>query len=163
MYETIIHTSKKKNKLPMMATYLIYHSLIKKELHLPNINSFISSHQSLFDTCSIEAMVVSLFTEDKWSWTASECERVFLNYKKKSYNQDALKIPPPFESTIILQLANSFLEIDGDSLKFTQYIMTAINELSGKGEAQAKLKQYLGSPAVVDVNHIYSTFSKTSG
>lgn len=143
LYEKLLPNSKEFDKLNMYALYIFYHELVAEELKLPNYLATIDKYKDLLAKCSIEAMLLELFLEDlSGNWDANTRELTFMQYKKQSYKIKKLSLPNSIEVTIILAIANEFLE-ENNEYKFKELINVALNQLSGSIKLQEKLSEYL--------------------
>lgn len=155
LYEKLIPISKITDKLDMYALYVLYHKFIVKESALPNFQVTIDKYKELFNECSIQAMVVALFKENVWSWDANTSELTFMKYKKQSYKRQKLSLPNSIEVTLILAIANLYLE-ENNEIKFKELLVMAINQLPGLKQLQDKIYKYLNDCKTVPLDFILS-------
>jgi hypothetical protein len=122
---------------------------------LPNVQVTIEKYKELFNDCSIQAMVVALFKENIWCWDANTSEVTFMRYKKQSYNSQKLLLPNSIEVTLILAIANLYLE-EKNETKFKELLVIAINQLPGLKQHQDKIYEYLNDCKTVPFEFILS-------
>lgn len=161
LYEKLIPISRTPNKLDMYALYVLYHQFIITEQALPNYQATIEKYKTLFNECSIQAMVVALFKNDIWSWDANTSELIFIRYKKQSYKSKKLSLPNSIEIALILAVANLYLE-ENNELKFKELLVTAINQLPGFKKLQDKIHEHLNKCISVPIEFILTPEDNSS-
>lgn len=154
LIEESIHSSKKAEKHLMLAFYIILNDFYLREDKRDNYEKVIRQNKELLTHCNIENMVLALFNDDYWIWSAADCETNFKRYLKKRYLVKNISLPSIIEVSLLISIAN--LYFDQDNLeKYKELIKDCICELSGKRNKQEYLQKAIVIPRNIDINFLF--------
>lgn len=154
-FESVIPTAKKKDRIPMLAMYYLYHFYVVQEARRPDHEKFLKQYEDVFDECSIEMMIVHLLSNQKWPWDVEKCVSHYRKYRKKTFSKNTLSIPSLMELCLIVQIANMYLKT-GEIDKYEEWLNIACLEATGKPEHQKLINECKSKG--IDVN--YALFLK---
>ncbi len=150
-YESIIPTVRKEYKIPMLAMYRLYNSIISPDdAKRPNYEKFLEQYEDEFNECSIEMMLVYLLLKQNWHWDVETCVSTCNNYNKNRFSKNALSIPALIELSLIVEIANMYLK-SGKIDRYDEWLDIALFEASGKPDIQKQIKELKSKR--VKINH----------
>ncbi|MCG7314821.1 hypothetical protein MHL30_17010 [Priestia flexa] len=154
LIEESINSSKKPEKHLMFAFYIILNDFYLKEDKRDNYEKVIRQNKELLTHCNIENMVLALFNDDYWIWSATDCETIFKRYLKKRFLVKNISLPSTIEVSLLICIAN--LYFDQDNLeKYKELIKDCICELSGNKNKQEYLQKAIVIPRNIDINFLF--------
>lgn len=126
-----------------------------------------SSDQNKFDAkcheyekylkiCTIEKMILDILLAGALSDNALSCEIEYIKYLKNKFSKSSIKIPILIELSIIVDLANKFLQ-DKNISKYQEWMNFATLEATGNKELQTRLAEDMQSNSAFDIQRILKT------
>lgn len=155
IYAEKIPQSKKKYKLPMISTHMLYNLHLKEELRVSGYEKVIESNQSTLDNPSIEGLLTYAILTHKLPYSASESEEIYLKYDKSKYKPSSVKIPKFFELLIMSSLANKFHQ-EGALDKYNVWLRECILNTPGNLELQKHLITCREQNSLIDIGELVS-------
>lgn len=101
-----------KNRLPMVALYLLFHRHISEECHLPSADEFLKTHLTIFESPSLESLVCHVVMGQRTGWDPEKQQEMRLSYLRQRYHKNGLKLGPILEAAMIIHTADAFLMHD---------------------------------------------------
>jgi hypothetical protein len=141
IYESLIPSTDKVNKTPMLSLYFLYNNKIMESGKRLNYEQFLDKYQSMLNECSIETMIVRLLINQKWGWDIGQCILQYENYKKNKFQKESLSIPLYIELCLIIEIANIYLR-NQKNKKYEEWLNCAYLESAGKPEIQKMINEY---------------------
>ncbi|UOR12635.1 hypothetical protein [Halobacillus amylolyticus] len=155
IYQEKIPQSKKKYKLPMISTYILYNLQLKEELRVSGYEKVIESNQSALDDPSIEGLLTYAIVSHELPYDTFQSEDVYLKYDKSKYNPSSIKIPKYFELLIMLNLVNKFHN-EGDIDRYNVWLRECILNTPGNIELQKHLISCREENSLIDIGYLVS-------
>lgn len=152
-YEFLIPTSKKEDKIPMLAMYSLYNCRVVQDGKRPNWKKFLKQYEEVFNECCIEMMIVYLLSNQKWTWDVEDCISHYETYKKNKFSKNALSVPLLIELCLITEIANMYLRAEKLD-KYNEWLYTACLEAPGKPDIQKFINGCKSKGIEVDYNLI---------
>lgn len=126
----------------MAALYVLYHSLVKPNAELGEINvndDVIGRCEELLQPCSVESLVTRLLLGDPIQWPRTECAAIVAAYMQEKFSSESVKLAGETEATLCAEIGNLFLAAPTDVGAARRWFRTARLELVGHVEKQSYL------------------------
>ncbi|ARR10768.1 hypothetical protein [Paenibacillus bovis] len=160
LYESKLRSVKDQDKLNMLVVYKICPIVLGLNTENNKYDKEAAKYNHLFDKCSIQGLVISVFKKETFRWKAVDAEKVFRNYKKSSFKRtdkspfSIIKLPFLIEMGVFIQIANEYLELK-NTQKYKEMLEEAIDEFSGDPHKQGLLLQCINNLEIFDLNLLY--------
>ncbi len=97
-----------KNRLPMLALYLLYHRCLPPERHRADSERFLAKHVSAFDNLSIESLVCHVILGESLDWKADDVEDTRKAYIKQRNHKNGLRLGHILEAAMTITVAEAY-------------------------------------------------------
>ncbi|WP_210455893.1 hypothetical protein [Vibrio crassostreae] len=102
------HDFKNKDKMPYAALYMLFNGVVSDAEKMKNSERFIQSVERKFLRPSPEALILNLLSCKIPDWTLEQHYECLHQYLKTRDNKNCFRVPPLYESGIILDLAERY-------------------------------------------------------
>jgi hypothetical protein len=106
--EALIPTWNKEQRLAILALYMIYNWHLREDMQLEGWRAFIQPYLSDFDAPSVESLIVRLVLEQPMTWGVEETAKLRLDYTRRRYRANAIRLPWLLEAALDLRLAEEY-------------------------------------------------------
>lgn len=118
------------HKQKLLLIYVLYNWFLAEEYQVKDWYKFLECNEKIFDTISVESIIVHLLTFNKFPWEVEVVTNCYDDYCKKRFWKAGLKLPQILEVSLLLEIVNRYLENeDVDNAMF--FMEKAIEEKPG--------------------------------
>jgi len=158
VFEKLVYHSSSVQKHRMIVMYYLYNTILKKSLRMPNYEAFLKTHESEFDYCRIETIIVFALMHNHLPWSSVECWNVFCEYTEKRFHKTSIKLPLFVEIVILGSIANKAFT-DGKCGVYNKAFSLAIKESSGYNDVQHFLLKTMLNYSKLNFDSLVTFFS----
>ncbi len=151
--EQLVPNAKSSERVPMLALYVIFNSMIRVEDQRPDWVGFAARWKSEVEKCSIEWMVKDIFIGSKVNWSTTEWIASFDEYQRSMHKPTATKLPLLLEVAIVAEISNRLLESDDGEAR-DKWLERGTLDAAGNSRVQDYLIECRRSRNRVDINQL---------